>query len=102
MVMITTPSIEVASRIADALLAAELVACVNILPAIQSHYCWQGEIHHDDEVLMMAKTRRALFGQDFINTVRRHHPYDVPEMIALPILDGSPDYLGWIDEVTRK
>ena len=100
--MMTAPSLEVASRIADALLAAELVACVNILPAIQSHYRWQGTIHHDDEVLMMAKTRRVLFAQEFIRTVRQHHPYEVPDMIALPILDGSPDYLGWLDEVTRK
>ena len=102
LVMMTAPSLEVAERISAALLDAKLAACVNILPGMQSHYTWQGEIQHDQEVLLLAKTRYELFNEEFMRVVRQQHPYEVPEIITLPIQDGAPNYLGWIDEVTRS
>ncbi len=100
-VFITAPSTEVGEQIAEALLAAKLAACVNIVPAIHSLYTWQGETHNDAEVLCIAKTTAAAFEGNFIPAVKAVHPYEVPEIIALPIVMGSPAYLNWIDaEVT--
>ena len=101
-VMITAPSNEVAAEIADALLSAELAACVNILPPIQSHYIWQGQRQQEEEVLLIAKTRFELFDDTFIHAVKSVHPYEVPEIIALTIAAGSQDYLAWISDVTVK
>lgn len=98
-VLITTPSKEVGEKIANALLEKKLAACVNMMAPIFSLYTWEEEINCDDEVLLIVKSRADLFESDLIPVV---HPYDVPEIIALPIIMGSQDYLGWIDEVTRQ
>ncbi len=98
-VLITTPSKEVGEKIANALLEKKLAACVNMMAPIFSLYTWEEEINCDDEVLLIIKSRADLFESDLIPVV---HPYDVPEIIALPIIMGSQDYLGWIDEVTRQ
>jgi periplasmic divalent cation tolerance protein len=100
-IIITAPSMDVAEKIADILVESKLAACVNISSPIRSIYSWEGKIVRDDEVLMIAKTRADLFGKEFIQTVKSNHPYQVPEIIALPILDGSADYLAWISDVTR-
>lgn len=99
-VLITAPSPEVAKQIAHALVAQKLVACVNIVPAINSVYLWQGQQCDDQEVLLIAKTRAALFAERLVPVVKSMHPYQVPEIIALPIVMGSEDYLAWIDQVT--
>ena len=99
-VLITAPSREVGRQIADTLLEKRLVACVNIIAPIESRYLWKGERCTDDEVLLLAKTRADLFAEQLVPTVRSIHPYEVPEIIALPILMGSTDYLAWIDEST--
>lgn len=101
-VLITAPSTGVAETISNALLEKELVACVNIVPSINSLYKWEGEINNDKEVLLIFKTRCELFDDTFINAVKEQHPYDVPEIIALPIVSGSEDYLKWIADVTKK
>ncbi len=98
-VLITTPSKEVGEKIANALLEKKLAACVNMMAPIFSLYTWEEEIHRDDEVLLIVKSRADLFESDLIPVV---HPYDVPEIIALPILMGSGNYLAWIDDVTRQ
>jgi periplasmic divalent cation tolerance protein len=98
-VYITVPSREVGQQIADALLEGKLVACVNIVPEISSIFHWQGSIEQDDELLLIAKTRAALFDR-LATTVKRIHPYDVPEVIAMPIVAGSNEYLAWIDVET--
>ncbi len=100
-VMITAPSKEVAAGIARRLLEKKLAACVNILPPIRSLYTWEGKVHDDEETLMLAKTRMELFESELVPAVKEMHPYDVPEIIALPIQMGSKDYLDWIDEVTK-
>ena len=98
-VYITIPSREVGRQIAETLLESKLVACVNILPGIISIYHWQGAVEQDDELLLIAKTRAALFDR-LATTVKRLHPYDVPEVIAMPIIAGSNEYLAWIDMET--
>lgn len=100
-IMMTAPNEEIAEKIAEILVESKLAACVNISSPIRSIYSWEGKIIRDDEVLMIAKTRADLFGEEFIQAVKSNHPYQVPEIIALPILHGSADYLEWISDVTR-
>ncbi len=82
-----------------ALLEEKLAACVQVYP-VQSFYHWDGEIQSDDEKLVMIKTRRELFDA-LSERIKMLHPYDVPEIIMLPIPAGSADYLGWIRETCR-
>lgn len=99
-IFITAPSEEEAARIARALVESRLAACVNIINKIRSIYSWQGEIEDDAEVLMIVKTQRKLF--DALSAkVRELHSYDVPEIISLPITNGSEDYLNWIKQSTE-
>ncbi len=98
-VLITTPDEELARRIGDLLIARQLGACVQAMP-IDSTYRWSSEIHHEDEVLLLVKTRTALL-DELIEHVREAHIYDAPEIIALPIIGGSADYLNWVDDQTR-
>lgn len=97
--LVTAPSRDVGAEIARALLERELVACVNIVPALESFYVWEGELCRDEEVLLIIKTQAEIFEGEVIAAVRDLHPYDVPEVIALPVVAGNPDYLGWIDDV---
>ena len=98
-VYITVPSREVGQEIATVLVEGKLAACVNIIPGITSIYGWQGEIEQDEELLLVAKTRADLFDR-LATAVKRIHPYEVPEVIALPIVAGSNEYLAWIDVET--
>ena len=100
-VYITVPSREVGQEIANVLVEGKLAACVNIVPGISSIYHWQGDIEQDDELLLIAKTRGVFFDR-LASTVKRIHPYDVPEVIALPIIAGSNEYLAWIDVETAS
>ncbi|MGQ9502377.1 MAG: divalent-cation tolerance protein CutA [Anaerolineae bacterium] len=99
-VLVTAPSREVGRQIANTLLERKLAACVNVIAPIESHYLWKGERCTDEEVLLLVKTRADVFADQIVPTVRALHPYEVPEIIALPILIGSADYLAWIDEST--
>jgi periplasmic divalent cation tolerance protein len=94
-VFITTPVGDVGQTIARALVAARLAACVTILPAVKSCYTWQDELCEESEELLVVKTRAALFERLRIQ-VRVLHPYDVPEIIALPIKRGDAAYLKWV------
>lgn len=93
-IQITCGSADEADRIADALVERRFAACVQQLP-IRSTYRWEGEIHHDDEILLLVKTRAARF-DDVAATVRELHSYDVPAITAVPIAHGSDDYLAWL------
>jgi periplasmic divalent cation tolerance protein len=95
-VLITAPSPEVGERIAAALLEAKLAACASILPGVHSIYTWKGALQKDEEILLVVKTRAELFHQQLVPTVKAVHPYEVPEIIALPVVMGSQDYLDWI------
>jgi periplasmic divalent cation tolerance protein len=100
-VFITAPTDEEAALIAKSLVESKLAACVNIIRGIRSIYSWQGRIEDDTEVLMIAKTRQELF-ESLSSRVKELHSYDVPEVIALPILEGSEDYLTWLRDSTIK
>ncbi|UCD42702.1 MAG: divalent-cation tolerance protein CutA [Chloroflexota bacterium] len=101
-VLITCPNKEVSEEVANALLDQKLAACVNMMTPVTSLYTWEGEINRDEEMLLIVKSRADLFEKDLIPAVKAIHPYDVPEIIALPIIMGSEDYLGWIKDVTRQ
>jgi periplasmic divalent cation tolerance protein len=100
-VMITVPSREVGQQIANLLLERRLAACINILSPVTSIYTWEGRAHTDEEALLIVKTRQELFEEQLVPAVQAVHPYDVPEIIALPVLMGSGNYLDWINEVTQ-
>lgn len=98
-VLITAPSSEEAVKIAKALVEERLAACANIIRDIRSVFRWEGKIEDDSEVLIVIKTREALF-EDLEKRVRELHSYSVPEVIALPIVKGSEAYLNWLGEET--
>ena len=99
MVFITAPGEDDAAAIAKSLVEARLAACVNIVNNVRSIYTWQGKIEDDSEVLMTVKTRKGLF-QALSDKVKELHPYDVPEIIAVPIVEGSEEYIQWIIDST--
>lgn len=98
-VFITVGTTEEAGRIADILVAQRKAACVNIVPEVHSKFWWQGEIDSAAEALLIVKTKASLL-DELVRLVKENHSYEVPEVVALPILGGNPDYLKWIDEVT--
>ncbi|KAM6993416.1 divalent-cation tolerance protein CutA-like [Passerculus sandwichensis] len=92
---VTCPNLSVATELARSLVQRRLAACVNVIPGVTSVYTWQGKLEEDSEVLLMIKTRssRVPALSDF---VRSHHPYEVPEVVALPVAQGNPPYLRWV------
>ncbi|XP_054151359.1 protein CutA homolog [Melozone crissalis] len=92
---VTCPNLSVATELARSLVRHRLAACVNVIPGVTSVYTWQGRLEEDSEVLLMIKTRssRVPALSDF---VRSHHPYEVPEVVALPVAQGNPPYLRWV------
>lgn len=96
-VFVTASSVSEAEKIAQELIRNKLAACVSITEKIKSIYRWQGKIECASEVLMIIKTNGEKI-QELIKTVKQKHSYTVPEIIALPILEGNEDYLNWIDE----
>ncbi|KHE91558.1 MAG: divalent-cation tolerance protein CutA [Candidatus Scalindua rubra] len=99
-IYITAGSISEAKKIGRALVEEKLVACSNIISPIRSIYSWQGKVCDDKEVLMILKSRQKLFKQ-IVKRVEKLHSYDVPEIIAMPIIDGSRKYLSWLNEETK-
>lgn len=98
-VLTTTDSETLADTIAAALIEAQLAACVNILP-IRSVYSWQGQIHKNGEWQLLIKTQQSQF-EAVSEKVQSLHTYDTPELIALPIVQGSTDYLKWMDDTIK-
>lgn len=98
-VLVTAPSAESAQEIARALVGEGLAACVNLVEGVFSVFKWKGKLEEDKEVLLIVKTRTENL-PDLISRVKELHSYDVPEVIALPVIEGNPAYLQWIDEVT--
>ena len=99
-VVVTASSKEEAGAIADALLKAKAVACVNILPGVESRYWWKGKLESAAEVMLIAKTTREAFPK-VEALVKAHHSYQVPEIIALPIIEGHAPYLAWLKENSK-
>lgn len=96
LVLTTVADDEAAERIARALVEERLAACVNVLPAMQSIYRWKGSIESATERLLVIKTRTADYAA-VERRIRALHPYELPEVIAVPIVAGLPAYLAWLD-----
>ncbi|MBT3880357.1 MAG: divalent-cation tolerance protein CutA [Candidatus Scalindua sp.] len=99
-IYITTGSVNEAEKIGRALVEEKLAACSNIISPIRSIYRWQGKICDDKEALMVLKTRKKHFEQ-IVKRVETLHSYDVPEIIAIPIIEGSSKYMSWLNEETK-
>ena len=99
-VLITAPSLKTAEDLAKVLVENKAAACVNLVTAIRSFYFWEEQIHDDEEVLMIIKTRAQLVEEKLIPLVKSIHPYKVPEIIALPVTLGDQPYLEWLRQNT--
>ncbi len=98
--LITAADAAEAQRITEALINQRKAACVNIIPGVNSLFWWQDKLESAQESLLIVKTKAALI-PEIIDMVKEMHNYDVPEIIALPIIKGNPDYLKWIGKEVR-
>ena len=101
LVLTNCPDEEAANTIALAIVEARLAACVNILPRVQSIYRWQGRVESATEIPLLIKSTAARYPA-LQETIRALHPYEIPEIIALPIGHGLPAYLNWLEAETRE
>jgi len=95
------PEPQQAERLAEALVDQGLAACVNILPAVTSVYRWQGRRESAQEVLLLIKTRAAVY-PTLEAAIRERHPYELPEIIAVPVEQGLTGYLDWVEQCTTQ
>lgn len=98
-VLTNAPDRAVAAKIAQSLVEQKLAACVNILATCSSVYRWQGKIETADEVPLLIKTRADIY-PEVEGAIRRLHPYELPEIVAVPVQQGSAEYLEWINAAT--
>jgi periplasmic divalent cation tolerance protein len=99
-IFITTGTDGESRRVAEALLEQRKAACVNIVPTVTSLFWWEDRIDSDQESLLIVKSKASLL-DEIVSLVKGIHSYDVPEVIALPIIGGNADYLQWIGKVTQ-
>lgn len=98
-VLVTAKDSKQAQKIAEKLVSQKLIACANIVKGIQSIFWWEGKVDRAQEALLILKSKKSLL-KKIIKAVKSVHSYQVPEVIALPIIGGNEDYLKWIDEST--
>jgi periplasmic divalent cation tolerance protein len=96
-VLCTVPTLETAERIAQAVVERRLAACVSVVPGLVSIYRWKGALQRDEERLLIVKTRAERF-EELRAAIVELHPYEVPEIVALPLVAGHAPYLAWLDE----
>lgn len=101
LVLNTCPGSITAKKIANDLVADQLAACVQVIPGIQSFFRWVGRVENSEEHLLIIKTTVARY-PDLENRIRSLHPYELPEIVAVPITDGLAGYLSWINDVTQS
>lgn len=97
LVLVTTPDLKTARRLARAALAERLIACANLVPKIESHYRWQGKMERSAEVLMVMKTTQERVGA-LEKLIVTKHPYVTPEFVVLNLAGGAKKYLAWLAE----
>jgi periplasmic divalent cation tolerance protein len=100
LVLTNLPDQDSAQRLAQAIIAEHAAACVNILAACTSVYRWQGRVESASEVPLLIKTSRLAYAR-LQELIRKHHPYELPEIIALPVSAGLPAYLAWVTNETQ-
>lgn len=98
---VTAPDASVAKTLARGLINCKLAACINIIPGITSVYMWEGEINEDTEVLMMIKTKTSEI-DGISKYIREHHPYNVAEVISVPIENGNPPYMDFLAKALEQ
>ena len=94
-VLVTAPDLKSARSLAKAILDAKAAACANLCPRIESHYWWQGRLERANEVLLILKTSQSKLPA-LEKLIHKRHPYDTPEILALPIKSGTQRYLSWL------
>ena len=94
--LVTAPDLKTARRLARAALEARLIACANLIPGIESHYCWEGKIERSSEVLMILKTTAKCLAR-LEKLIVAEHPYDTPEFVILDLRGGNQRYLDWLE-----
>ncbi|GAB6043974.1 divalent-cation tolerance protein CutA [Endothiovibrio diazotrophicus] len=99
LVLCTVPDREVGERIASALVERRLAACVNLVAGVTSFYGWQGRVEREEELQLLIKTSAARY-PELERTIVELHPYELPEVVAVPLSEGLPGYLAWIDQNT--
>ncbi len=100
-VLVSVETLTFARELAHTLVKEHLIACAHCLPAGISIYRWQGDIHEAEEIQLLLKTRMKLT-EDVVARVKTLHPYDVPEILVLPVTKGLPEYLRWIEDCTHE
>lgn len=100
-VYITTADLDEARHIARELVSARLAACANILDGMKSVFWWDDQVQEDNETVLIVKTRADLV-EDLVAKVDQLHSYDIPCVVALPIAEGNPRFLRWIQDETRS
>lgn len=101
-IFVTVESEEQARVISMKLLECNLIACANIIPGVKSLYWWEGKIEESGELLLVIKSKKYKL-DDIVDAVKKNHSYSVPEVIALPVVGGNPDYLKWLgDSLCKK
>ena len=101
LVLVTAPNCKTARKLATAALEAKIIACASLIPALESHYWWQGKIERANEVLILFKTTNGKLSA-LERLILSQHPYDSPEILALPLDSGTPRYLDWITTSTTQ
>ena len=99
-ILVTAGSEREAGKIAKRLLKKKCAACINIIPKVNSHFLWKGKLERAAEALLVIKTKRSYL-KKVIKLVKKIHSYEIPEVIALPIIGGNKNYLKWIEKEVR-
>ncbi len=99
-VLVTSPNRKISEKLSKGLVEGKLAACVNRVPGIASRYWWQGRVETAKEELLLIKTTKTKL-PTLIRWVKTHHPYQVCEVLALPVATGNGDYLKWIEQSLR-
>ena len=99
LVISTFPDIDKAKMLAHQIVEKQLVACCNIVPGVTSIYRWEGELSEDQECLLIMKTSSSQY-QQLEEFIKHHHPYDIPELVAVPVTTGLEEYLSWVIKET--
>jgi len=99
LVMVTAPNQEEAARMAEQVVQSRQAACATVIPVVESTYWWEGKLVKDRETLIIFKTTAEKF-LSLKDLIKQVHPYDVPEIVALPVKDGLPQYLDWVARET--
>ena len=100
LVLVAAPTEKEAQKLARGLLEEKIAACVNLIPGVQSQYWWKGKIESAHEAILLIKTQKALV-DTVIGYIRENHSYELPEVIALPVMEGDKEYLNWLGAQTN-